>query len=104
MLPAGHKRREHCANPRPQGLAALSPERRREIAAQGGAAVQASGAGRRWQPEEARQIGRAARQLPPPRRAGPLLQSVLDALPLDEIPAHLWSLSQGDLVLFRGGR
>lgn len=40
-----------------RGFAALSPERRREIAAAAGRASQASGRGHRFTPEEARSAG-----------------------------------------------
>lgn len=42
---------------RPHGFAALTPERRRELAARGGKASQASGKGHRFTPEEARLAG-----------------------------------------------
>ena len=41
-----------------QGFAALSPERRKEIATMGGKAAQASGKGHRWTSEEAQAAGR----------------------------------------------
>ena len=40
-----------------RGFAALSPERRREIASQGGKAAQATGKGHRWSPEETVAMG-----------------------------------------------
>jgi uncharacterized protein len=42
---------------KPQGLATLTEERRREIARMGGKAAQAGGRGHRWSPEEARAAG-----------------------------------------------
>jgi general stress protein YciG len=41
-----------------RGLACLSPQRRREIAAKGGKASQARGTGHRWSSEEAAVAGR----------------------------------------------
>jgi hypothetical protein len=41
-----------------QGFAALSPERRKEIASMGGKASHAKGTGHEWTPEEARLAGR----------------------------------------------
>ena len=46
---------------RPRGLAAMSPERRREIARKGGQAAQARGTGHRWTVEEARKAGKKSR-------------------------------------------
>ena len=46
------------APPVKRGLAALSPERRREIAQAGGKAAQAKGTGRRFTSEEARAAGK----------------------------------------------
>lgn len=43
---------------KPRGMAALSPKRRREIAAMGGKAVQAQGKGHRFTTKEARTAGR----------------------------------------------
>ena len=43
---------------KPKGLAALSPERRREIAAQGGKAAHQSGRAHKFTSEEARAAGR----------------------------------------------
>ncbi len=43
---------------KPRGLAALSPERRREIASKGGRAAHAKGTSYEWTPEEARRAGR----------------------------------------------
>jgi general stress protein YciG len=43
---------------RPRGLAAMAPERRREIARMGGRAVQAQGKGHTFTPEEAAAAGR----------------------------------------------
>lgn len=42
----------------PRGLAAMTPERRREIAAMGGRAVHAQGKAHRYTPDEARAAGR----------------------------------------------
>jgi general stress protein YciG len=41
-----------------QGLASLSPERRREIASKGGKRAVELGVGHRWTPEEAAEAGR----------------------------------------------
>lgn len=41
-----------------QGLASLSPERRREIASQGGRAAHRKGTAHRWTSEEAKVAGR----------------------------------------------
>lgn len=43
--------------PKPRGLAALSPERRREIASMGGRATQAAGKGSHFTSEAAREAG-----------------------------------------------
>jgi hypothetical protein len=43
-----------------RGFAALSPERRRELATRGGRAAAAKGVGHRWTPEEARAAGALA--------------------------------------------
>jgi general stress protein YciG len=43
--------------PKLRGLAAMSPERRREIASKGGKATQAKGTGNRFTPESAREAG-----------------------------------------------
>lgn len=47
---------------RPQGFAAISPERRREIAAAGGRAAHARGTGHRFSPQEAADAGRRGGQ------------------------------------------
>jgi general stress protein YciG len=44
--------------PKPRGFAAMTPERRREIAQMGGRAVQAKGTGHRYSAEEARAAGK----------------------------------------------
>lgn len=44
--------------PKPRGLAALSPERRSEIAAMGGRSVQATGTGNRFTPKQAAVAGK----------------------------------------------
>lgn len=41
-----------------RGFASMSPERRREIASQGGKAVHEKGTGHQWTVEEAREAGR----------------------------------------------
>ena len=41
-----------------RGLAAMSPERRREIASKGGRTSQAHGTAHQWTPEEASQAGK----------------------------------------------
>lgn len=43
---------------RPRGLAAMSPERRREIASKGGRASQARGTAHQWTAEEASAAGK----------------------------------------------
>jgi general stress protein YciG len=43
---------------RPRGLAAMSPERRREIASKGGRTSQARGTAHQWTPEEASAAGK----------------------------------------------
>ena len=43
---------------RPRGLAAMSPERRREIASKGGRTSQARGTAHQWTPEEASMAGK----------------------------------------------
>jgi uncharacterized protein len=43
---------------RPRGLAAMSPERRREIASKGGRTSQARGTAHQWTPEEASTAGK----------------------------------------------
>jgi len=43
--------------PKPRGLAAMDPERRREIASKGGKATQAKGTGNRFTTETAREAG-----------------------------------------------
>lgn len=43
---------------KPRGLAAMTPEKRREIAQKGGKAAQAKGTGRRFTSAEAREAGR----------------------------------------------
>lgn len=49
---------EQFAHPvRPRGLAAVAPERRREIARLGGQAAQARGLAHQWTSEEARVAG-----------------------------------------------
>lgn len=45
-----------------QGLASMTPERRREIASMGGRAVQEAGTAHRWTPEKARQAGKKGGQ------------------------------------------
>lgn len=44
--------------PKPRGLAAVDPERRRAIARLGGIAVQARGTGYRWTPAQAALAGK----------------------------------------------
>ena len=52
------ERAERAARPRkPQGFAAMSPERRREVAAQGGRTAHAKGVAHEWTSEEARRAG-----------------------------------------------
>ncbi len=46
---------------KPRGLAACSPEKRREIARKGGKAVQVRGTAHKWTPDEASEAGRKAR-------------------------------------------
>jgi len=41
-----------------RGLAAMSPERRREIASKGGRTSQARGTAHKWTPEEASEAGK----------------------------------------------
>ncbi len=43
---------------RPKGLAAMSPERRREIASKGGRTSQANGTAHQWTAEEASAAGK----------------------------------------------
>ena len=43
---------------RMRGLAAMSPERRREIASKGGRTSQARGTAHQWTPEEASEAGK----------------------------------------------
>ncbi len=43
---------------RPRGLAAMSPERRKEIASKGGRTSQARGTAHQWTPEEASAAGK----------------------------------------------
>ena len=43
---------------RMRGLAAMSPERRREIASKGGRTSQAHGTAHQWTPEEASEAGK----------------------------------------------
>ncbi|HVU65989.1 MAG TPA: KGG domain-containing protein [Ktedonobacteraceae bacterium] len=46
------------SNKRPRGLAAMSPERRREIASKGGRTSQARGTAHQWTAEEASAAGK----------------------------------------------
>jgi len=48
----------HRNQPRPRGLAAMSPERRREIASMGGRTSQARGTAHQWTAEEASAAGK----------------------------------------------
>jgi general stress protein YciG len=48
----------HKYNGRPRGLAAMSPERRREIASMGGRTSQARGTAHQWTAEEASAAGK----------------------------------------------
>ncbi len=48
----------HRNDPRPRGLAAMSPERRREIASMGGRTSQARGTAHQWTAEEASAAGK----------------------------------------------
>ena len=48
----------HQPTTRARGLAAMSPERRREIASKGGRTSQARGTAHQWTPEEASQAGK----------------------------------------------
>jgi hypothetical protein len=52
-----------------RGFASMNRHRQFEIAVQGGLAVQASGRGRRWTPEEARAASRKAAQARRARKA-----------------------------------
>ena len=47
-----------AANPAPHGFAAMTPERRREVASRGGKAAHASGNAHQWTPEEALAAGK----------------------------------------------
>ena len=49
---------EVASTPRPKGLAALSPEKRREIARLGGIASHKQGKGHQWNPKEASAAGK----------------------------------------------
>lgn len=51
---------EDTKEAKPRGFAAMTPERRREIAAKGGRTAQARGTAHRFTPEEAREAGRKA--------------------------------------------
>lgn len=48
----------HSSVKRMRGLAAMSPERRREIASKGGRTSQARGTAHQWTPEEASAAGK----------------------------------------------
>jgi uncharacterized protein len=48
----------HQTNSRARGLAAMSPERRREIASKGGRTSQARGTAHQWTAEEASAAGK----------------------------------------------
>ncbi len=52
----------------PRGFAALSPERRKAVAAKGGKAVQAAGTGHRYDSEAAREAGSKGGKAPHVRR------------------------------------
>ena len=54
---------------KPRGFAALSPERRREIASQGGRTAQARGTAHQWTAEEASAAGKKASERYARRRA-----------------------------------
>jgi general stress protein YciG len=54
-----------------RGFAAMSPERQREIASQGGRAAHQQGVAHQWTADEAREAGRKGGQNSGRRRGGP---------------------------------
>lgn len=58
------------AGKKPQGFAAISPERRREITRKGGKAAHAMGTAHQFTPEEARVAGRKGGQAVHAKRKG----------------------------------
>lgn len=58
------------SNKRPRGLAAMSPERRREIASKGGRTSQARGTAHQWTAEEASAAGKKGSARYALRKAG----------------------------------
>jgi uncharacterized protein len=62
----------HTTSKRPRGLAAMSPERRREIASKGGRTSQARGTAHQWTAAEASAAGKKGSARYALRKAGVL--------------------------------
>jgi general stress protein YciG len=54
-----------------RGFAAMSPERQREIASQGGRAAHQQGVAHQWNAAEAKEAGKKGGQISGRRRSGP---------------------------------